>query len=145
MRVNAIISLFHSVETSRAVGIFLKSGLWNQPSATSCARSAIISLFHLVETFQAVGIFLESGLQNHLMWVILAVRVCVTLSARRVGFHLSEAGHAELHAEHLSISGRDAEGEPLPFEMMGQSRNKSKLFWLAFLLRPLLYHSERCE
>jgi hypothetical protein len=34
--------------------------------------------------------------------------------------------------ELLSISKRGAEGEPLPFEMMEQSCNKSKLFWLAF-------------
>jgi hypothetical protein len=67
----------------------------------------------------------------------------VTLSACHVGFHLSEAGHAESYAEGLSISGRGAEGEPLPFEMMGQSCNKGKLFWLASF--PVLYTCKSCE
>jgi hypothetical protein len=45
MRVNAIVSLFHSVETGRAVGIFLESGLHNHPMRVvvgeywTCARS----------------------------------------------------------------------------------------------------------
>ncbi len=84
----------------------------------------------------------------------------VTLSARRVGFHLSDAGHAESYAERLSISGKGAEGEPLPFEMMEQSRNRRSFFGSHFFAATITsakaarllaffrfdhYHCERCE